>query len=209
LHRLAAFDGHGRFDDPWLKRRRGGDPKAEWPTTEARGSPPLKPGLGRIQTARSTSQKATSKVSSRHSRTARTAHLVATRTATRLRPDFLTGTTAVIDPRWQYRRHLDEPGAEHSDALSAYRAEQQRTIFWKATMGRFPRSFVDRPEQQAICPRLPTRHPGSRRRTLLAILKPSPPSEEFQPRASCSNNYSDECSALRSISDSTIPDHWG
>jgi len=25
--------------------------------------------------------------------------------------------TAVIDPRWQYRRHLDEPGAQHSDAL--------------------------------------------------------------------------------------------
>jgi hypothetical protein len=27
--------------------------------------------------------------------------------------------TAVIDPRWQHRRHLDEPGAEHSDALGA------------------------------------------------------------------------------------------
>jgi hypothetical protein len=47
------------------------------------------------------------------------------------RPDGYTTTaglpdwhTAVIDPRWQHRRHLDEPGAEHSDALSAYRAEQ-------------------------------------------------------------------------------------
>ena len=44
------------------------------------------------ETARSTSPKATSKVSSRRSCTARTAHLVATRTATRLRPVSLTGT---------------------------------------------------------------------------------------------------------------------
>jgi hypothetical protein len=39
---------------------------------------------------------------------------------------------------------------------------------------------------------------------LLAILKPSPPSGGFKPRASCSRICSDECSALRSISESRI-----
>ena len=63
--------------------------------------------------------------------------------------------------------------------------------FRKSTTKRFPRSSVDRPEQQAICPRSPTPHRGSRRRTLLAILKRSPPSGEFKPRASCSRTCSE------------------
>jgi hypothetical protein len=84
----------------------------------------------------------------------------------------------------------------------------QTTSFRKSTTKRFPRSSVDRPEQQAICPRSPMPHRGSRRRTLLAILKRSPPSGEFKRRASCSRTCSDGWSELRNISESTSPDHW-
>jgi hypothetical protein len=42
---------------------------------------------------------------------------------------------------------------------------------------------------------------GSRRKTLLAILKPSPLGREFQPSGSCSRNYFGECGGLRSTSE--------
>ena len=76
--------------------------------------------------------------------------------------------------------------------------------FLKSTTKRFPRSSVDRREQQATCPRSQTPHRGSQRRTLLAISKPSPPSGESQPRASWSRTSSDGCSALSSISESQV-----
>jgi hypothetical protein len=41
--------------------------------------------------------------------------------------------------------------------------------------------------------------PGITTEDLARDLETVAPSEEFQPRASCSENYSDECSALRSI----------
>lgn len=69
---------------------------------------------------------------------------------------------------------------------------------------------VRRPTRTAaICPRWPTRHRGSPRRTLLVILKRSPRSRELKPRASCSRTYSAECGESRSISDSSSPDHRG
>jgi hypothetical protein len=90
-----------------------------------------------------------------------------------------------------------------------HQTQNQRTSFRKSTTERCPRSSVDRPERLAICPRLPTLQRGSRQRTLLAILKQSPPGREFKPRGSCSRTYSAECAESRSISDSPSPDHWG
>jgi hypothetical protein len=92
------------------------------------------------------------------------------------------------------------PTSAGSVRSQCHRTRYPTMSIGKLTTKRFPRSSVDRPEQQAICPRLPTPHRGSRRRTLLAILKPSPPGREFQPRGTCSRSYSDECSASRSIS---------
>jgi hypothetical protein len=52
-------------------------------------------------------------------------------------------------------------------------------------------------------------HRGSRRRTLLAISKRSPPSEELKPGASCSRTCSGGWSASRSISEFASRDHLG
>jgi len=108
-----------------------------------------------------------------------------------------------------WRMEQGRPHPARSAKSQCQRIPHQRTRNRKSTTERCPRSSVDRPERQAICPRLPTPHRGSRRRTLLAIFKPSPPGREFEPRGSCSRTYSAECGESRSISDSTSTDHWG
>src|SRR5215213_10962102 len=72
-----------------------------------------------------------------------------------------------------------------------HRAPCQTTSNRKSTTQRFPMLSVDQPEQQVICPRSPTPPRGSQRRPLLAILRPSPRSQELQPRGNCSRTCSD------------------
>jgi hypothetical protein len=82
------------------------------------------------------------------------------------------------------------PTSAGSVRSQCHRTRYPTMSIGKLTTKRFPRSSVDRPEQQAICPRSPTPRRGSRPRTLFAILKPSPPGREFQPRGTCSKSYS-------------------